>query len=253
MNAHAGSSKWGRLALVGVALVVAVTMALPVAALAKTTTRLVVAKSVTVDNGDPLVTAWPHALSVKLQKRTSTGRYVALSGSVKVYLYDVDDEAYYYKMKKTGSTISFPLPQRGKYKFVYSGSSKMKSCTAYSTLFEDIGFGLTPTGFGTAAVPGSPTETMITLSYGVDWNTNAWDAPVWFGSEMDFGTTESFDVYYERRLQVPGTVEFTFKINNADIEAHLYDDAWAYVSLHDDPYIIISPDLENVRDMSVPM
>jgi hypothetical protein len=253
MDAHEGSWNRGRLALVAVAVTAMLMLALPASALAKTVTRLVVATNVTVDNGDPLATAWPHGLTVKLQKKVSKTRYAALSGTVKVYRYDLDDKAYHLVMSRKGSTISFPMPDRGKYKFVYSGNSSTKSSTAYSTLFEDIGFGLTPTGFGTAAVPGSPAETMITLTYAVDWNTNAWDAPVWFGSEMDFGGTESFDVYYERRLQEPGTVEFTFKIDNSEIEAHLYDDAWAYVSLSDDPYIIESPDLQNVRDMSAPL
>ena len=72
---------------------------------------------------------------------------------------------------------------------------------------------------------------------------------MWFGSDMGFGTTESFEVYYERRLQEPGAIEFTFKVENSQIEAHLYDNAWAYVSLRDNPYIIDSEDLQNVHDM----
>jgi hypothetical protein len=249
MKAHGGSSAWGRLALVAVAVVAAVTLALPVSALAKTVTRLVVAKTVTVDNGDPLVTAWPHALSVKLQKKVSTTKYVALSGTVKCYLYDVDDKAYYYVMKRTGSTLSFPLLERGKYKFVYAGTSTKKPCSAYCVVMEDIGFDLAATGMTITPVSGSQTESWITLTYTADWNVNAWDAPVWFGSDMGFGTTESFEVYYERRLQEPGAIEFTFKVENSQIEAHLYDNAWAYVSLRDNPYIIDSEDLQNVHDM----
>jgi hypothetical protein len=249
MNAHGGSSRWGRLALVAVAVIVAGTLALPAAALAKTVTRLVVAKTVTVDNGDPGTTAWPKALTVKLQKRITSTHYHALTGTVKVYLYDVDDEAYYFVMSRKGSTISFPIPGRGKYKFVYAGSGTMRSCAAYSTLIEDIGYALATNGVSVTAVSGSATQSWVTLSYTVGWNTNAWDDRLWFGSDMWFGNTEAESLYYERWLKGPGTVEFTFKVNNVDILPHLFDDAWAYVDKHDDPYVAESSDLENVYDM----
>jgi hypothetical protein len=248
MNAHGSSSKWGRLALVAVALVAAVTLALPASALARTVTRLVVVKSVTVDNGDPLATAWPYSLTVKLQKRVTSTHYHALSGTVKVYRYDVDDSLYHYVMKRTGSTISFPMPSRGKYKFVYSGSSTMKPCTAYSTLYEDIGFELAATGM--SVTPFSPTQSWITFTYTASWNTNAWTAPVWFSSDMYFGTTESVWVYYERRLQAPGAVEFTFKIDNSEILPELWDSARAYISYRDDLFIIDSDWLENHHYMT---
>jgi hypothetical protein len=66
---------------------------------------------------------------------------------------------------------------------------------------------------------------------------------------MWFGNTEAESLYYERWLKGPGTVEFTFKVNNVDILPHLFDDAWAYVDKHDDPYVAESSDLENVYDM----
>jgi hypothetical protein len=249
MNAHEGSSRWGRLSLLAVAVIAAVTLALPATALAKTVTRLLVAKTVTVDNGDPNATAWPYALTVKLQKRVSGSHYHALTGTVKVYKWDLDDEAYYFVMSRKGSTISFPMPERGKYKFVYSGSSKLKASSAYSTVLEDVGFALTSTGFSVAPVVGTTTQTWVTVSYTADWNVNAWDWRVWFGADLDFGNTEAERVYYERWLKAPGAVEFTFKVNNVDLLPILYDTAWAYVADRDDPYIVDSEPLSTIHYM----
>jgi hypothetical protein len=248
MNAHGGSAKWVRLSLVAVAVIVAGTLAMPAAALARTITRLVVAKTVTVSNVDASATAWPKALTVKLQKRITSTHYHALSGTVKFYRYDVDDHIYRYVMSRRGSTVSFPIPSRGRYKFVYAGSSTMRSCTAYSTVFEDVGFDVAFSGI--SVTPASPTESWITLTYTAGWNTAAWDGRVWFGSDMWFGTTESETLYYERWLKVPGAVEFTFKINNADIEPVLYDSASAYVDERDDPYILHGDWVDNVHYMT---
>jgi len=245
MHARGGSENWVRLSLVVVAVIIAGTLAMPATALAKTVTRLVVAKTVTVANGDASATVWPRALTVKLQKRITSTHYHALSGTVKLYRYDVDDHIYRYVMSRRGSTVSFPIPGRGRYRFVYSGSSTMRSCTAYSTVFEDIGFDVAFSGI--SVTPASPTESWITLTYTADWNTAAWDGRVWFGSDMSFGTTESEALYYERWLKAPGAVEFTFKIDNADIEPVLYDSAIAYVDDDDDPYILDSEWIDNVN------
>jgi hypothetical protein len=140
------------------------------------------------------------------------------------------------------------MPQRGKYKFVYSGSSSTKPAVAYSTLYEDIGFSLTLVDMVVSSA--SPSQSFITFTYTGTWNTNAWTAPVWFSSEMSFGTSGGFDVYYERRLQVPGTVEFTFKLDNTEIGTELFDTAREYVSPNDDDYIIESDWLEGHRYMT---
>lgn len=58
-------------------------------------------------------------------------------------------------------------------------------------------------------------------------------------------------LYYERWLKAPGTVEFTFKVNNVDILPQLFDGAWAYVDAREDPYIIDSEDLSHVYDMTL--
>jgi hypothetical protein len=234
-----------RLALVAVAVIAAVTLALPAVALAKSVTRIVVAKTATVHNPDAGTTAWPYSLTVKLQRRISGSHYHALSGTVKVYRWDVDDEAYGYLMSKKGSTISFSIPERGKYKFVYSGSGTMKPCTAYSTIMEDVGFTIVSDGM--TVTPVNATQSWITVAYTVGWNTTAWDWRPWFGADLDFGNTEADNVVYQRWLKAPGAVEFTFKVNNVDILTQLYDNAWAFVDPDDDPYIVESQALHTVH------
>jgi hypothetical protein len=238
MDAHEGPSRWRRLALVAVAVIVAGTLALPASALAKTVTRLVVLKTVTVSNTDASATAWPYGLTVKLQKKVTSTHYHALTGTVKVYLYDVDDRAYYLvPITRKGSTISFPMPERGKYKFVYAGSSTTKPSTAYCTVMEDIGFVIGHGSVSVTPVGGSLTESWVTHTFTAGWNTTAWDWRVWFGADMWFQTSDSETLYYERWLKGPGTVEFTFKINNVDILEYFFDNAYAYVADWDDPYI----------------
>jgi hypothetical protein len=251
MYAHAHSSRWGRIAVIAAVVFVVGMLALPATAAARTVTRIVVAKSVTVDNSDPLVSAWPKAMTVKLQRRLSSGSYRGFSGTVKCYFYN-DDHEWEYVSKHYGSTMTFKLPQRGKYKFRYAGSSTKQPCTAYCSVKEDIGFVIDAHGAVVTPVEGSSTESWVTLTYSLTWNTNAWDGRVWLGSDMDFGNTEAVYCYYERRLQAPGDVEFTFRVKNEEILPTLYEETWAYADWDDwsEPSYVVEESISNTYPMN---
>ncbi len=138
----------GRLASLIVAVVVVGALAvLPVTAYAaKATTRIVAVKSMTVNRNTLGVNPWPKALAVKLQKKITSTHYHALSGTVKLYRYDPQARAYKLVASKKGSSLSFSLPGRGKYKLYYAGSSKAKAATAYTAVYETIGVSVSDAG-----------------------------------------------------------------------------------------------------------
>jgi hypothetical protein len=181
-------------------------------------------------------------VTVKLQRRLSSGSYKGFSGTVKCYRANEFGE-YVYVMKRYGSTMTFPLPQRGKYKFRYAGSSTKKPCTAYSTVKEDIGFVIDAHGPVVTPVEGSLTQKWMTLTYTVNWNTNAWNGGAWVGSDMSFGFAAGVWCYYERLLQEPGDVEFAFKLDESEITSELYEGVWAYVDPDADPYIVYEEEI----------
>jgi hypothetical protein len=258
-----GSSRRGRGALLAISVAIAAAMVAPPAvACAKTTTRILVKASKTVSNTDPLVDPWPaQTLSATLQKRITSTRYHGLSGTVRLYKYNLDTHVYDYTglSRKSSSTgkVTFPIGNRGKYRFYYAGSSTMKAATKYSTVFEDIGLTVS-----TPDQPGDITFTQIgttdtfwvNVVYTVGWNTSAWDPTVppdngsvtldmeaFFRDEAD--TSEGDWVWYRRDFMEPGPVEFNFKVDVSQVTGFKVFDtsAFAYVDDIWDPYIVPFP------------
>jgi hypothetical protein len=234
MNRRSG--KDGRLALLAVAVVVVGAMlALPATAYAaKATTRIVAVKSMTVNRNTSGVNPWPKALAVKLQKRISATHYHALSGTVKLYRWDPtagDAGAYRLVASKKGSSLSFSLPGRGKYKLTYAGSTAAKASTAYSAVYETIGVVVsTPV---ITIDPISATQYWVNVKYNLNWNTEAVNGPVvlvyegWFEDTADEVYTAW--IYCERDTSAPQAVEFNYKVASADVQPDLKTEGSTYV------------------------
>jgi hypothetical protein len=249
MNRHPSTRT--RLTLLAVAVVAAAALfAMPTTALAHSATRIVVASETILDNMG--VSPFPYALTAKLQRKISGTHYHALSGTVKVYRYNPDTGLYVYKTSRKGSTVSLPIPERGEYKLVYSGSHTTKACTAYTTVYETIGDTITGPTISIDAVEGSLTQSWVTLKYIVGWNAAAWDDAVvftceaWF--ENDFGDQGAW-VYAERKMVETGTVEFDFKVENSELLARLKSKGKILMEYFD-PYIL--PASEIIVDWPVP-
>jgi len=242
----------GRLALLAGAVVIAASLvALPATAFAaRATTRIVVASKITVNNGTPGVTPWPKTLSAKLQKKSGT-RYVAYTGTVKLYKWDRFAKIYRYKGSKRSSSPAFSLlsslesPGRGKYKLYFAGTTTTLPCTAYSTVYETVGD--TVTGPDLTFVPFDATSTWVNVKYDITWNTEAWDGPMvlgynaWF--EDDYAALVWVD--FNREVWAPGTVEFNYKVNNTDLLETLYTSAGGWVDDYYDPYVVTPSFIES--------
>ena len=231
-------------------------MAVPFTALAKTTTRIVVASSTTVQDTQDSA-PWPVALKAKLQKKSGS-RYVALRGSVKVYRYVLASKSYsYVGTKKTSSTgsVSLTIPKRGKYKIVYAGSSAMKASTSFSTVREMIGYFIGEPTVTFNWIDGTVND-MVELRYDLNWNTAAWDGPVtlcyraWF--EGLYMGQNSYDVWvdFDRETFSQGSVLFDYQVDTDELLSVMKTHAQAYVDPSLDPYIAPSPVL--VREIATP-
>jgi hypothetical protein len=237
--------KGTRAALLAAAVMVAALVALPATAYAHSATRIVVAASKTVDRSTPGIDPWTTAtLTARLQKRITSTHYHALSGTVKLYVWDMHDEVYAYTgLSRKGSSVSFPLSGRGKYKLVYGGSSTTKASSRVSTVYENVGLTLSAPTVSITPVAGSLTQSWVTLAYTVGWNTEAWggrvvvDTEAWFQNDVDY---EGIWIRYENEPWAPGTVEFNVKVANTDIMLNLRSYAYAYVDEWYDPYVIAS-------------
>jgi hypothetical protein len=232
------SSSRAKLALLVVAAAVAgALIALPATAYAaKSVTRMVVIKSLTVHNDTKGVNPWPRALGVKLQKRITGTHYHALKGTVKLYRYDPNVPSYKQVSSKTGSSLTFSLPGRGKYKLYYAGSTSTKSATALTGVYETIGATLGTPVVQFSSVDGTTTQTWVSVKHDVSWNTDAAKGPVWVSCEGWFkdsaDTLYSTWFFYEREYHNPRTVEFNFKAESSDMldflvtEGHVYMAWW---------------------------
>jgi hypothetical protein len=251
MNGHA--LRRGRLGLLTVAVLVAgALVALPATAFAaKAATKIVVVSLKIVDHDTATTGLWPVTHTAKLQKKSGS-RYVGFKGTVKLYVYNVDTEKYVYVSTKTSSSsgsLSLTIPNRGRYRISYAGSSKTKACAGYSTIKESIG--------DTVAMVGTPTYDPIagdpdnmwsmTVRYDVSWNTAAWDGPVVldYVSELENdpydGTWRDW-VNFKREILAPGIVEFNWKVANPGEFDVLWTEAGAYVPW--DEYFYIPSDVE---------
>lgn len=227
MNAHA----WRRLApLVVAALVVGMLAAAPTPAFAaKAVTRIVAAKSVTVNRSTPGVNPWPKALTVKLQKRITSTHYHALSGTIKLYRYDPVQRAYKYVTKKTGSTVTFKLPGRGKYKLYYAGTTSTRSATAYTKVYETVGLAISAPVIAIEPIPAT-TQSMLSVTYRINWNKEAVPRVILVHQSAFWeGETDGSWIWFEHRCDTTGTVEFNHKVENSEIMDNLWSWRWSYV------------------------
>jgi len=241
-----------RLALLAVAALVAIALvAIPTTAFAaKATTRIVPAKKTqTISRNTPGTNPWPVSLSAKLQKKVS-GTYRALSATVKLYRWDPqvgDSGAYVYLGSKKGSSVTFSLPGRGKYKLTYAGSTKTKSSLAYSDVYETIGATVSTPTITLGSVDGTTTQSWVNVKYNVNWNTQAHDGPVILSYRAYFEDADSIAVWvdFEREFNAPGMVEFNYKVNNSELLDDL--NTWGYVYVDEyfgGNHIVTPADLE---------
>jgi hypothetical protein len=119
------SVKRARVALiVATAAVLVSVITLPTTALARAATRIVTAKTITVHSETQGTTGWPVTITASLQKWNGR-RYVAASGTVRLYLWTTDRGWEWVRVgSRYGSSVSFSISDRGKYKLVFSGSTR---------------------------------------------------------------------------------------------------------------------------------
>ncbi len=246
--------KSGRLTTLALAVVVVGTLlALPAAAYAaKATTRIMTAKARTVHRDVPGVNPWPRTMSVKLQKKISATRYGALVGTVKLYRYDPATRAYRYVTSRRGSSVVFTLTGRGRYKLTYVGSTKTKPSVAYSTVYETIGARVSTPTISVESIPSTTTQSMVTVKYDMNWNTEAHSGPVVVGFEGYFEDSNSTAVWvrFEREIYTPGTVEFSYKVENTELLDTLNTWGYSYVDSYFGGACIVTPaDVEYAWDL----
>jgi len=253
---HRGSTARIRIAAIAAAVSLAALVFAPTAAFAatKAATKIVVSKSsVTVDWGTPGVTPATPTVGVKLYKKSGT-KWVALKGKVTMTFQSDSTGAWAGALAKTGSSLSFSLPARGRYRFVYAGNSTTKPATSYTKRVDLIGESITPLGVSRADV--DETWTQVTASYAVTWNVEAFhpDADSRALAFSFYGTFDnqslieplySGDVSFYQALWQPGTIWISYRIRTEDIptvgDVKFYNDCTVE---SESPYIETSLDSE---------
>lgn len=221
-----GSCVRGRLAVLCVAVTAAgLLVSLPATAYAsKATTRILAVSIVTVNRDTPGVNPWPKTLAVKLQKRVSGTHYHPLVGTVTLYrlnpLYGSSGSYRRVGSPTKGSSLTFSLPGRGRYKLYYAGTSTTKASTKYTGVYETVGLTLGDPDITFESVAGTTTQTWVNVKYNLSWNTEALDAvgmlyDGWFEDAVGDEYTEW--VHYERERYTSGIVEYNYKVENADM------------------------------------
>lgn len=260
----------GRASLSATAALLAVALiALPVAAFAKTATRIQTTASTTVVRDTPGVNPWPSTtLRATLQKKISGTHYHGFSGTVKLYKWNLDTEVYDYtglsRKSSSSGAVTFPIGTlaaagiRGKYRLSYAGSLTMKPATSYSTFKENIGLTVSipdQTGDITFERIGLTTNFWVNAKYTVGWNQEAWDGAVSLGLQAFFKDADDYEgdwVFYERDFMAPGTVEFNYKVDQTNVTDFPYLDtsAFAYVDDVWSPYIVETPEVKYIKDVT---
>jgi hypothetical protein len=218
------SAKRARSAVVVAAAVLFSMVALPAGAYARVTTRIVTAKTFIVHSETQGTTGWPVTITAKFQKKSGT-HYVAAYGTIKLYLWADGHYGYAYQYigSKKGSSVSFSIGERGKYKLVFAGSSTAKPCTAYSWAMEDIGLviGTPVLDVGARTLVGSgPSAHYIRLVHvrcALDWNTTA--NPMGFYLTCTTSVYGGVDNWYvlDRWLSRPGEVEYWYAVSDDEV------------------------------------
>jgi hypothetical protein len=249
------SKRWGRLALAAVVVAACATLVLPASAFAKAATRIVVTKQAVADWGTPGVTPDAPVVTAKLQKKSGS-RWVALKGKVKLYYYNVTSPAWTYVGSATASSLHVTMPVRGKYKVSYAGSSTTKPTYSYTKRVDRIGETISDVTANFATI--DSTWTRVTVSYDVNWNTEAY--PVYQSDDFlevgclgafvdDQGSHYGLSLFSQQVWQ-PGTTEVSYRVRTANIP----DPATLVTTgmvLSDDPYILTSASIQNETPFSL--
>lgn len=250
-----GITTRARIAALAAAVGLAALVMAPTAAFAatKAATRLVVVTQTIVDNSAPGVTPAAPNVTVKLQKKVS-GKWVALKGAIKLALYDSLDSSWTTLSTKTGSSASFPLYVRGRYRVTYAGSSTAKPATSYTKRIDMVGGAITPVSVTRSDL--DETWTQITASYNCTWNVDAFplfdsDTQLEFQFYGTYDNGNNLDPYYSgdvefyQQLWESGTVRVSYWMRIADIPGgpttKFYSDARL---VSQDPYVMIDPTSE---------
>lgn len=181
----------------------------------KAVTRILAAKTLVVNNDVPEVDPWPKSLTVHLQKRITSTHYHALFGTVNLYVQEPGGPGYHWIATKRGSTVTFSLPRRGKYKIYYSGTSTTRPATAYTEVYETVGFEITTPSVSVTAVPGTDSPVLRVVCR-VWWNESAVPR-LWLKQQTDLYADDTYDdpaarLRFEHECVSPGVVEFLHPI-----------------------------------------
>lgn len=240
-----------KLAIVVVAALAAgLLLALPTNAMAKYKTRLYgVTSQVSVDNTNTETVPTTPTVSYKLQKYVS-GRWVSLSGTVKLYRYDAAGKQVYVT-SKAASSGTFSLPSAGKYKLYYAGSTSYYSYTRYTSRVDMVVDKFTVNA-EIASMEGDYATLKVTTD--ISWNTSATAAGATMGDLMFYGMfyhadpslEENWDIEpmsfasFGQTLTKPGVYVSTVTLRMEDVMPFL----GAYVDFSFDSPYFRAPDRE---------
>lgn len=209
----------------------------------KAATRIVVTSKVTVDYSVKGVTPSVPSVSVKLQKK-SKGKWVSLKGAIKMSFWDASSKTWSALTTKTGTTVSMPLPVRGKYRMAFAGSSSAKPATSYTKRLDMIGETI-----GTPNVEFTDIDATwvgVKVTYDTDWNTDEFpkystDGQLEIGCQVTFRNEAqgyySGYAYFYQQIWEAGQVQFQYRVRKTDIPDNATLDTDAWISSQDD-YIV---------------
>jgi hypothetical protein len=252
---------FARFAVIAAGVAIAGMLIAPTAAFAatKAATRIVVVSEKVVDWSTGASVAAP-SVSVTLQKKSGS-KWVALKGAVAMQMENAITKAWGAKTSKTGSALSFTLANRGRYRFVYAGTSTTKPVTAYTKRIDKIGESISGIVASRTEVDG--TWTQVTVSYEVNWNAQAFpiystdrQLEFWFEGYFDnMSDTDprfSGEVWFQQQMWEPGTVFISYRVRTADIPTDVTTQFYSDASfLSQDPYIKIDTTSEK-EEYTVP-
>ncbi len=123
---------------------------------------------------------------------------------------------------KKGSSLTFSLPGRGKYKLYYAGTSKTKPATAYTGVYETIGMTISAPDITIEPIPAT-TQSWVNVKYDVNWNTEAvGEVALWHEQAFKDGDNYRSYIGSEHSCVAPGVVELNHKVENSDISSTLW-------------------------------